>query len=168
MSEDKRRDLRDMMDELERYFEDFETDIEETVKKSIFGGGEPGKPFVAGFSFNMGPGQRPSVQVFGDSPIRRDGFRSPINEQTVDEKSGVLRAIFEMPGVEKGDVKVEAGEASAIITAERGDRRYRAELSFRAKVRPESGKAEYKNGVLEISFSLKDKDNKDFRRVNVV
>jgi HSP20 family protein len=168
MSTDRRRDLRDMLDELDKYFEDFEKDIEEAVKNSIFAPNKSSKPFIAGFSFNLGPEGKPSVQVFGDNPVHRDGFRSPINEQVVDSKNGLLRLLLEMPGVEKGDIRVDATEETAVITAENQYRKYRAELDLRAAVRPDSGKAEYKNGMLEISFSLKDKTNKDFRRVDVV
>jgi len=157
-----------MLDELEHYFEGFQKEIEETLKNNIFSGEQSSWPFVAGFSFNMGPEGKPSVQVFGNNPIRGDGYRSPINEQVVDQKNGALRILLEMPGVEKQDITVETTEESAVITAENGEKRYRAELHLKAPVRPESGKAEYKNGMLEISFSLKDKANKGFRRVNVV
>ncbi|MDG6903140.1 MAG: Hsp20/alpha crystallin family protein, partial [Nitrososphaerota archaeon] len=102
------------------------------------------------------------------NPVRRDGFRSPISEQLVDEKNGLLRIILEMPGVEKEDIRVDATEESAGIAAERGEKHYRADLALKAPVKPESGKAEYKNGMLEISFSLKDKANKGSRRLNVV
>ncbi len=168
MSEDRRKELRDMLDEIDRYFEGFEKEITEAVKNGIFGTDSAGKPFIAGFSFNMGPEGKPSVQVFGNNPVNRDGFRSPINEQVVDEKNGTLRLLLEMPGVEKNDITVDATEDNAVITAEQEDRKYRAEIGLRLPVRPESGKAEYKNGILEISFSLKDKANKGSRRVNVV
>jgi len=168
MSEDKRKELRDVLDEFEHYFEGFQKEIEDAVKNSIFAGDQSSWPFVAGFSFNMGPEGRPSVQVFGNNPIKAGGFRSPINEQVLDQKDGVLRLLLEMPGVEKQDINVEATEESALIMAENGEKKYRAELQLKAPVRPESGKAEYKNGMLEISFSLKDKANKGFKRVNVV
>lgn len=168
MSEDKRKYLRDMLDELEHYFEGFQKEIEDAVKNNIFSGDQSSWPFVAGFSFNMGPEGKPSVQVFGNNPIRADGFRSPINEQVIDQKNGALRVLLEMPGVEKQDINVEATEESAVITSENGEKKYRAELHLKAPIRPESGKAEYKNGMLEISFSLKDKAIKGFRRVNVV
>ena len=167
MSEDKRRDLRDVLDELDKYFEDFEKDVEDAVKNSIFGTSRSAKPIVAGFSYNIGPERKPSLQIFGDSPVHRDGFRAPINEQVVDEHDGVLRMILEMPGVEKDDIRVAATEDTAVITTEKGDRRYRAELKLRVPVKPDSGKAEYKYGVLEILYSLKDKANMGFRRVNV-
>jgi len=168
MSEDKRKDLRDMLDELEHYFEGFEKEIEDAVKDNILSGDRNSWPFVAGFSFNMGPEGKPSVQVFGNKPIGGGGYRSPINEQVVDEKAGMLRILLEMPGVEKQDINVESTEDSAVIKAENSERKYRAELHLKALVRPETGNAEYKNGMLEISFSLKDKANKGFKRVNVV
>jgi len=168
MSEDRRKDLRDVLDEIDTYFESFEKDIEDAVKNSIFGAERTGKPFIAGFSFNLGPEGKPSLQTFGTNPITGDGFRSPINEQVVDDKNGVLRLLLEMPGVEKQDIQVDATEDRAVITAESSSKKYRAELGFKVPVRPDSGKAEYKNGMLEISFSLKDKANKGYKRVNVV
>ena len=168
LSEDRRKNLRDLLDEFDSYFRDFEKEITDSVKNGIFSPDPSKRPFIAGFAFNLGPDGKPTLQVFGDNPVHRDGFRSPINEQIVDEKNGVLRLLLEMPGVEKGDIKVEATEETAVITAEKEDRKYRAELSLKAPVRQDSGKAEYKNGMLEISFSLKDKANKGYRRVNVV
>jgi HSP20 family protein len=168
MSEDKRRDLRDMLDDLDEYFENLQKEIEVAVKDSVLGASHSIKPFVAGFSFNMGPEGKPTVQIFGNTPIRGEGYRSPISEQIVDEKNGTLRLLLEMPGVEKDDIKVEATDDTAVITAEHDAKKYRAEMGLKSPVRADSGKAEYKNGMLEISFSLKDKANKGFKRVNVV
>lgn len=168
MAEDRRKDLRDVLDELDDYFESLQKQIDEAVKSSIMGAEKSIKPFVAGFSFNLGPEGKPSVQLFGDSPVRRDGARSPINEQVVDEKNGTLRLLLEMPGVEKSDINVETTEDTALVTAENGGRSYRAEIELKSPVKPDSGTAEYKNGILEISFTLEDKANKGFRRVNVV
>jgi HSP20 family protein len=168
MSEDKRKDLRDVLDELDEYFDNFQKEMEEALKNSIVGAQQSMKPFIAGFSFNLGPEGKPSVQVFGSSPISGEGFRSPINEQVLDEKNGILRVLLEMPGVEKEDIKVDATEDTALVTAENDGKKYRAELNLKSPVKPDSGKAEYKNGILEISLSLKDKANKGFRRVNVV
>ena len=168
MSEDRRRNLRDMLDELDRYFEEFEKDIQETVRSSISATHPPSRPLVAGFSFRMNPEGRPSIQFFGDSPVRGDGYRSPMSEQVVDEKSGTIRLVFDMPGVDKEDIGVEATEEKVVVSAERDNRKYKTEIDLRAQVDPDSGKAEYRNGVLEISFSLRDKTNKGYRRVNIV
>lgn len=168
MIEDRRKELRDMLDELDKYFEDFEKGVQDAVRNSLSAARVPTKPFVAGFSFKLGPEGKPFIQFFGDSPTHADGFRSPLSEQLLDEKNGLLRVVLDMPGVEKNDIQVDATEDSAVITAERGIRKYRAEIRLKTPVEEDSGKAEYKNGLLEISFSLKDKANKGFRRVNIV
>ena len=168
MSDERRKNLRDMLDELDKHFEEFEKDVQEAFRNSLSTARFQSQPFVAGFSFKLGPEGRPSIQVFGDRSLRSDGFRSPMSEQILDEKNRMLRLVFDMPGVEKADIKVDATEDNAVVTAERGNRRYRAELALKAEVLPDSGRAEYKNGVLEISFSLKDKANKGYRRVDIV
>lgn len=168
MSTDRRKNLRDMLDEIDRYFEDFEKEIQDMVREGIEAPKGQGKPFVAGFSLKLGPEGIPSIQVFGDTPMRDDGSRTPLTEQVVDEKNGTLRLIADMPGVDKGDIKVDATEEKAVIAAERGNRRYKAEVILKAQVQADTGKAEFKNGVLEISFSLRDKANKGYRRVDIV
>ena len=116
--------------------------------------------------------QRHLARVFPTWPRLIDWHRAAGTEFTplADFKEAHDAYVIEMelPGIKKEDIKVEATEESAVITAEREDKRYRAEVGLRSPVRPESGKAEYRNGMLEISFSLKDKTNKGFRRVNVV
>jgi HSP20 family protein len=168
MSEDRRRNLRDMLDELDKYFEEFEKDVQNFARNSISATHLKAEPYVAGFSFNLGPEGRPNVQFFGDSPLHRDGFRSPMTEQMLDEKNGVLRLVLDMPGVEKSDIQVDATDDSAVVTAERESRKYRAEIQLKAQVQPDTGRAEYRNGLLEISFSLRDKANKGYKRVNIV
>jgi HSP20 family protein len=157
-----------MLDELDKYFEEFEKDVQDVVRNSISTVRSQTEPYVAGFSLRLGPEGRPSVQFFGDSPLHHDGFRSPMSEQILDEKNGLLKLVLDMPGVEKDDIKVEATEDSAVVTAERGSRKYKADIDLKAQVQPDGGRAEYRNGVLEISFSLRDKTNKGYRRVNIV
>ncbi|MDA4124663.1 MAG: Hsp20 family protein [Thaumarchaeota archaeon] len=157
-----------MLDELDKYFEDFEKEVQEAVRSSLSSARSQSKPFMAGFSFKLGPEGKPTIQFFGDNPTQHDGYRSPMSEQFVDEKAGLLRVVLDMPGVEKGDIEVDATEESSVVRAERGNRKYRAEIPLKVEVEPDSGKAEYRNGLLEISFSLKDKANKGFKRVNIV
>lgn len=168
MSEDRRRSLRDLLDELDRYFEEFEKEVQDFVKEGISNTRILSRPFVAGFQMRMGPEGRPNVQFFGDHAFRGDGFRVPMIEQAVDQKNGVMRLVLDMPGVEKKDIEISATDGAALVKAEGESRKYRAEVQLKAQVEPDSGKAEFRNGVLEISFSLKDKANKGFRRVNVV
>lgn len=169
MSEDRRKYLRDVLDEFDRYFEDFERSIEDVIKASVNTGQKAfSKPVVTGMAMGFGPEGKPRVQFFGDNLIGPDGFRAPIYEQSVDEKEGTLRLLFELPGVEKEDVQISALEDRVSLQAEKGERKYRADLSVQSPIDPESGTASYKNGVLEVVFKLRDKNNKGYRRVTVV
>jgi HSP20 family protein len=168
MSEDVRKNLRDMLDELDRYFEDFENDIQDAMRQKFGGAKLFSKPFVAGFQMRVDPEGKPSIQFFGNNPQQGDGARSPMSDQILDEKAGRLRLVMDLPGVEKGDIQITAAEESVGVKAERDQRKYATEVALRAKVDPDTGKAEFRNGVLDISFSLRDKANKAYRRLNVV
>jgi HSP20 family protein len=168
MSDDGRKHLRDVLDELDRFFEDMEKDIQDAVRQGLNSGDQfLGKPFVAGVQMRIGPEGKPSIQFFGDNP-QTDGYRAPMHEQFLDDEKGILRLLIELPGVEKEDIDISAVDDKVAIAAERETRKYKTEIALSAAVDPDSGKAEYKNGVLEISFSLKDKTNKGYRRVSVV
>jgi HSP20 family protein len=166
IDEDRRKAMRDTLDEFDKYMEEMEKHIQDAVKGSL--DRLQSHPFVSGFSFKMGPGGKPSVQVFGDKLLDEEGYRAPLNEQILDEKGRTLRVVLDMPGVEKSDIRVDATSDSLVVVAERDQRKYKADLTLKSEIRPGSGKAEYRNGVLEISFSLKDNPNKDFKRVDIV
>jgi HSP20 family protein len=165
--EDRRKNLRDMLDELDKYFEELEKDFQDSVRHALGEGKRMSNPFVGGFAMNVGP-DGPSIRFFGDNPLQSGGYRAPLSDQILDEKTGALRIVMDIPGIEKKDIEVSATERNLVVVAEQGTRKYRSDLSLRAEVDPDSGKAEYNNGVLEISFSLRDKSNKGARRDRVV
>jgi len=152
LSEERRRYLRDMLDELDRHFDEFERSVEEAIKASVNTGQRAfSRPVVTGMAMGFGPEGKPRIQFFGDNLIGPDGFRAPIYEQVVDEKEGMLRLVFELPGIEKEDVQVSALEEKVTLEAV-----------------PDSGAATYRNGLLEVVFKLRDNTNKGYRRVRVV
>ncbi len=168
MSEE-RRNLRDMLDELDKFFEEFERSIEQTIRSSVVTGQKAfSKPVVAGMAMGLGPEGKPTIQFFGDNLVGPDGYRAPIYEQVVNEKDGEMRLLIELPGVEKEDVQISALEDRASLEAVKGDRKYRAEIALQRAIDPDSGTASYANGILDIVFKLRDKTNKAYRRVRVV
>lgn len=161
--------MRDVLDELDRYFEDFEKSIEDAVRSSINTGQKAfSHPVVAGMAMGLGPEGKPTIHFFGDNLVGPDGFRAPIYEQVLDEKAGQLRLLVELPGVEKEDVQISALEDKVSLQAEKGDRKYRVEIPLQHEIDPDSGAASYKNGLLEVTFQIRDKTNKGYRRVSVV
>lgn len=169
MSEEKRTNLRDMLDEIDHYFEDFERTLEEAVKSSVNTGQKAfSKPVVTGMAMGLGPEGKPRIQFFGDNLVGPDGFRAPIYEQVVDPKEENLRVLVELPGVEKEDVQLSALEDKVTVEATRGERRYKTEIPLQRDIDPDSGEASYKNGLLEVAFKLRDNTNKGYRKVRVV
>ncbi len=155
------------MDELDRFIEQMERDVEGLVRDAVESGRKiVSKPFLYGFSMKVGPEGEPVIQTFGDKSTA-EGLREPIYDQFVDNGRGTLKLVVELPGVDKKDINLQATEAEGTVSTTAPDRRYRAEMKFRSPVDPNSGNALYRNGVLQVTFKLKDKANKDFTNIGV-
>lgn len=116
-------------------------------------------PLYYGYAVTVGPDGRPVVQEYGNVPAAAaaqpgaPAGREPPVDTIVDEKDNVIKLVAEMPGVEKGDIRVAVAEDGSVdISAERGTKTYRARVPVKDGVDPDSGRATYRNGVLEVSF----------------
>ena len=114
-------------------------------------------PLFYGYTMTVGPDGKPSVQEYGnvkpDCPHISDA-REAIVDTIVDEKEKVVKLIAEMPGVEKTDVKILFDKNVVDITAEHGGKKYHCKVPLQHKVDENSGKATYKNGILQLIFKL--------------
>ena len=114
-------------------------------------------PLFYGYTMTVGPDGKPSVQEYGnvkpDQPHISDA-REAIVDTIVDEKEKVVKLIAEMPGVEKTDVKILFDKNVVDITAEHGEKKYHCKVPLQHKVDENSGKATYKNGILQLIFKL--------------
>ena len=121
------------------------------------------KPFVWGIKMNLGPNGRPVFEQFGNTAEGGFGDRkaSPERSPLVDvlEEADVIRVIAELPGVSKADIDLGATETSVKIEAKSSDRLYAKEVLLPARIKPETGKARLKNGLLEITFIRKEMDS---------
>jgi HSP20 family protein len=120
-------------------------------------------PIVYGYSFKIGEDGKPVVRKFGNLntfPSSLSG-RFSVSEQrepVVDIIKDVdkLKVIAELPGVSKGDLRINANETSLTIESVSGERKYNKKIELPDKIAPSSGKSTYKNGILEATFKLKD------------
>ena len=163
---DDRRRFRDILDEIDRIMAEMEREIEESIRNFFKFEEEReyfNKPFIYGFSMTLNPEGAPVIRTFGNLKPGLRGYREPISDQILDEQRGELKLVVELPGVEKSDIDIQALEDSVTISAERGERKYKAEIPLRAKVDPTKAKASFQNGVLEVSFQLKEKANKGYK-----
>lgn len=129
-------------------FERMMRDIENIFRKAEMG---EIKPIVRGFSIRIGPDGKPEIREFGTKPtIKEAGIeeRKPLVD--VIETDNEVQVIAEMPGVNKEDIELNADERSLEIKAEGENRKYYETVELPAEVVPDSAKARYNNGVLEV------------------
>ncbi len=127
---------------------------------------------VYGFSMRVGPDGKPVVREFGNwkpgVEIRgpkeavkalEEGERSPLID-VIDDKNEVV-VIAEVPGVEKREIDLHATKSELEISVENPERRYYRKVELPKEVIPESAKASYKNGVLEVRLKKEKEEKKD-------
>ncbi len=127
-------------------------------------------PYYYGYSMTVGPDGKPVVKEYGNI---RQGLlptaetREPLVDVIVDDKEKVLKLVAEMPGVEKKDIKIEVVGRTVNINTEQNDRKYQAKVPIKHKVDEDSVKATYANGILEVSFKLKEEERPKGKTVSV-
>ncbi|WP_428724058.1 archaeal heat shock protein Hsp20 [Thermogladius sp.] len=157
----------EMMEEFERIFREFERaplDIKELEKRGfkLYG------PYVYGFRVTIGPDGKPVIEEFGN--VRRVKGRPMITEEReplvdVFESDDEVTVVCELPGVDKDKISVEVGEdkKTLIIRASDTNRKYYKEVNLPTEVDPESAKASYKNGILEVKLKKAKVEKKGFK-----
>jgi HSP20 family protein len=130
---------------------------------------EPGRHVVYGFSMHTGQDGKPVMEEFGNVPSGGGGQLSGEREPLVDVIDGKdeVTVIAELPGVDKKDIDIDAGEESLTIRVDKEGRRYHKELMMPAAVDPDTIKAAYKNGVLEVKLKRKDAKTEKKKRIRV-
>jgi len=163
--EEMMRDIEEMMDKEFREFttrlpKDFvrERKLPDGTKVREWG------PFVYGYTMTIGPDGKPKIQEFGNvkPSLKQAPFgaarprldvreeREPIIDVMTTDKE--VKVLAELPGVEKGDIKLHGTEDALTISVETPQRKYYKELELPETVDPKSAKTQYRNGVLEVTL----------------
>ena len=139
-----------------------------------FGRGEVKGPYVYGFSMRIGPDGKPQIQEFGNVPkgygIREESledYREPLVDVIEDDKTISITA--EIPGVNKDDIELNLDEENNVLTikVDTPERKYYKEVELPAKVKADSVKATYKNGILDVVFERAEPKKKKGKRIKV-
>ncbi len=160
-------------DEFERSFEEMFKDMElpkELVReRKLPGGGtvrEMG-PFVYGYSFSVGSDGKPVIREFGNvKPQMGAGpfgaarpklavkeEREPLVDTIVHDDA--VKVVAELPGVDKSDISLNCNGRNLTLKVETEKRRYYKDLELPVEVDPDTSKASYHNGVLELTLKRK-------------
>ncbi|MDK2892401.1 Hsp20/alpha crystallin family protein [Methanohalophilus sp.] len=140
--------------------QDFSEIIEQMMNKlGIDLGDLSGESFVYGFSITNLSGEDPEIRELGNTSYEHDLRDGPyIDVQAnkckplieINEIDNNIYVTAELPGVEKEDIRLSVTDTLVKIDATRGVNEYSETVILPAKVSPESAKASYRNGVLEI------------------
>lgn len=118
-------------------------------------------PYYYGYQITVGPDGKPRVREFGNvrptarGLVEQSGVREPLVDTKLDEKDNTLTITAEMPGVTKQDIKVKVSEDYVSIHAEKGEKKYHADVPIGEELDDKSAKATYSNGILELKIKLK-------------
>lgn len=117
-------------------------------------------PFVYGFSVSVGPDGKPSVKEFGNvKPTSRGPMIREEAEPLVDvmEAEDHIKVYAELPGVNREDIKLNAAENELVISVDTQQRKYYKKVELPTRIKPDTAKASYKNGVLEVKLDKLEK-----------
>lgn len=152
------------------FFDEFEKELEQMNELMNHMMASIGKePQVYGFSIQAGPEGIPHVERFGNVvPVGKDhDVREPFTSSIINEKDNELNITAEMPGIGKEDIEVNATENEVVIKAESGGRKYYKKVNTPAQVDPDSAKAKYNNGVLEVTLRLKEPPQTKGKKIDI-
>jgi HSP20 family protein len=159
----RRRSIFDIFDEFFREFEERFAKIEDEMERAFRKALEEGKsesvgPYIYGIRITIGPDGVPKIEEFGNITRGRRG-RPLIKEEMeplvdVIETGDEVWVVADVPGVPKENIDVKVTERTVTIKAQ-NERKYYKVVELPVEVAPESAKASYKNGVLEIRLKKK-------------
>ncbi|HEY9387581.1 MAG TPA: archaeal heat shock protein Hsp20 [Nitrososphaeraceae archaeon] len=130
-------------------------------------------PYYYGYQVTIGPDGRPKVREFGNvrpssrGLVEKTGIRAPLVDTAMDEKGNTLTITAEMPGVTKEDVKINIADRYVSVSAEKGDKKYHADIPVDVQLDDASAKATYSNGILELKIKLKEPSKPKAKEVKV-
>jgi len=138
-----------------------------------FGRGEVKGPYVYGFTMRVGPDGKPHIEEFGNVPRKfpnsreMEEYREPLVDVMENDKN--ISVTAELPGVTKNDIELSLSEdnQSLTIKVDTPERKYYKEVVLPARVKPNTVKATYKNGILDIVFERETPKESNKKRIKI-
>ncbi|MHA1199622.1 MAG: archaeal heat shock protein Hsp20 [Candidatus Heimdallarchaeaceae archaeon] len=127
--------------------------------------------FVYGFNVGVDPEGKPSFRQFGN--LKPKGYgdleTSDVREPLIDvfKEDNQVRVIAEVPGINKGDIRLTGSDRTLTIKAHSQSRKYEKSVSLPVAVDIKTAKAKYKNGVLEVVVERKEAKSKKDHKIDV-
>ena len=111
-----------------------------------------------GYSMTTGPDGKPIVKEWGtefpSTPMMEQPNEDPLSQVDIDRVNKSVRVIMELPGVTKESIRITGTENRIRVRANYDTWNVDHEIPISAKVDPNTAKASYNNGVLDITLEL--------------
>jgi HSP20 family protein len=173
-------DIDEYFSEMDKYFEEMFKELQPRVPRDLVkerelpSGGKIREmgPFVYGYSITVGPDGKPVIREFGNikpssrgrRPVELSEKREPLVD-VFDEKD-VIRVISEIPGVEKSDISLEIEGKKLQISVDAA-RKYHKTVDLPSEVDPDSTRAKYTNGILEVTMKKPQPEKHKGKKINI-
>ena len=109
-----------------------------------------------GYTMYQGPDGVPHVREFGNCGSRLapqiSRSREPFTDVT--QEGDLVRAVAEIPGVSKEDISLECTGNVLSIKVDTPGKQFTKDLALPCKVDVDSARAEYNNGLLEVTMDV--------------
>ncbi len=104
--------------------------------------------------------EKPVFKYFGNidpmtGKLLDDGYRIPSIEKSYDPDVKTWRVIVELPGVKKGEINLTTTNTYLNLETTSKDHKYKHRVEFDTEIEPESVKAKFNNGILDITIKAK-------------
>jgi HSP20 family protein len=169
-------------EDIERIWNDIDSKFQRMRDDPEF---KSGKPMYYGYSVSVGPDGVPHVREYGNVKTDKEEKKiitesenacgcpsvpavesAPVQDTSedviepyvcsmFDDKTKELKVTAEVPGISKEDIDLELKDDKLILTAKNDKKNYRKDLKVDQEISKKSIKANYNNGVLEITMKCK-------------
>jgi HSP20 family protein len=114
------------------------------------------KPFVYGYSFQIGFDGKPRFQEFG-TDLPQSEMITEAREPYVDiaEHKDMISITVELPGVQKDEIELDVKERKVVIKVDNDKRKFYKEIELPSVIKKKSITTSYQNGVLDIELKKK-------------
>ncbi|MFH0971540.1 MAG: archaeal heat shock protein Hsp20 [Candidatus Micrarchaeota archaeon] len=131
-------------------------------------------PYVYGFSMKVSQEGKPEIKDFGTFIPHQKEWKEKqeieiSREPMIDiiEGKEELTVIAELPGVQKEDIHISTTEESMVLHTPYHHKNYKKEIWFPCKVKSDSAKAIYNNGVLEVKLKRMEPKHEHGKEVKI-
>jgi HSP20 family protein len=169
-------DFRKMFDDIDKEFsttKEMLSRMFRTIREGDVQSLESNLPYYYGYQINVGPDGKPHFREFGNVRpttrrlIEQSEIKKPLVDTNFNEKENTYVVTAEMPGVTKEDIKVSVSQQTVTIKADRGGKKYLAEIPLDVELDDASTKATYTNGIVEIKIRAKDQPKLKSKEIKV-